>query len=144
MRVALVSCVKSKQSRAAQAGELYTSHLFRGLRTYALSHADRWFILSAEHGVLAPDAIVAPYERTLNRMRSGERREWAEKVQVQLLKVLPAEADVLILAGLRYREQIVPFLRVNGFRVSIPLEGLSIGKQLQWLKRDTGGTAIVD
>ncbi len=137
MHIALVSCVKAKQTQPAPAAELYTSQLFRGLRMYALTHADRWFILSAEHGVLAPEVIVAPYERTLNRMRSLERRAWAERVQEQLRQVLPPASDVLILAGERYREHLVSFLREHGFGVTVPLEGLSIGRQLQRLKQIT-------
>lgn len=143
MRIALVSCVKAKQTRPAPAGVLYTSRLFRYLRTYALANADQWYILSAEHGVLAPDAVIAPYERTLSRMRSSERRAWAERVQVQLLRVLPNDSDVVVLAGLRYREHLVPFLRARGFAVTIPLEGLPIGKQLQRLKNNLDGNSRV-
>ena len=64
-RIALVSCVKKKRGSAAFARDLYLSQLFRGLRCYAESHADVWYILSAEHGLLKPDQIVEPYERTL-------------------------------------------------------------------------------
>ncbi len=143
MRIALVSCVKAKQPYPAPAGELYTSQLFRRLRAYAVENADRWFILSAEHGVLSPDAIVAPYERTLNNMRMQERRAWANRVQEQLIQVIPPESDVFVLAGMRYREQLVPFLRSSGFMVTIPLEGLSIGRQLQRLARLANGEGIV-
>jgi hypothetical protein len=38
--VALVSCVKSKQTSPACAADLYTSALFRGLREYAEANAD--------------------------------------------------------------------------------------------------------
>jgi len=139
MRVALVSCVKAKLSIPAPAGDLYTSQLFRALRQYATTRADRWFILSAEHGLLRPEEVVAPYERTLNRMSSPERLDWADRVQRQLLAILPRDTEVLILAGARYREHIDPFLRENGFVVTAPLKGLAIGRQLQWLKRTAEG-----
>lgn len=132
--VALVSCVKSKRASPAPAADLYTSALFRSLRRYAEANADSWFILSAEHGLLRPTEVVAPYERTLNRMRKADRAAWAERVQRQLLQELPAGADVIVLAGERYREGLIPFLREQGFRVSVPLEGLSFGRQLQRLK----------
>ena len=127
--------MKAKRASAAAAGELYTSQLFRSLRAYAVSHADRWYILSAEHGLLAPDRVIPPYERTLNTMSKSERIAWAERVQRQLMEVLPPAADVIVLAGARYREGLVPFLRKRGFTVAVPLGGLSIGRQLQWLKR---------
>lgn len=41
---------------------------------------------------------------------------------------------MILLAGLRYREEIEPFLRKRGFAVSVPLEGLKIGEQLRYLK----------
>lgn len=67
-RVALVSCAKQKRDRAAPARDLYLSQFFHGLRMYAEKHADAWYILSAEHGVLRPEQAVEPYERTLNTM----------------------------------------------------------------------------
>ena len=77
MRVALVSCVKSRRPEPAPARDLYTSPLFRAMRRYAESHADAWYILSAKHGLV-------------------DRR-------------------------------------THGFSVTIPLEGLTLGRQLQRL-----------
>ena len=133
-RIALVSCVKQKRTSAAPARDLYVTELFRGLRRFAEARADAWYILSAEHGLLRPDQVVAPYERTLNTMRKPERLAWAARVQRQLLDVLPPSAQVILLAGARYRENIEPFLRGKGCEVSVPLEGLALGKQLQYLK----------
>ncbi len=145
MRVALVSCVKSKRSVPTPAGDLYTSTLFLGLRRYAEANADRWYILSAKHGLLDPSEVVAPYEQTLNKMPASARRDWAEEVNSELARVLPADAEVIVLAGERYREGVVPFLRRRGHGVSVPLEGLPFGKQLQFLARGgsvkrSGGT----
>ena len=68
-------------------------------------------------------------------MSKRERLAWAERVQQQLLEILPAGAEIILLAGLRYREDVEPFLRKRGFSVSVPFEGLTIGKQLQRLKQ---------
>jgi hypothetical protein len=43
-------------------------------------------------------------------------------------------SEVIFLAGERYRENLVPFLEARGFRVSIPMEKMSFGSQLRWLK----------
>ena len=123
IRVALVSCVKSKQDSPAPAGDLYTSPT----RTF---------------GTFCPPSTVccilirsfAPYERTLNAMRKSDRLAWARRVQKQIMQVLPPDAEVIVLAGLRYREELIPFLRKRGFGVTVPLEGLGFGKQLQRLK----------
>jgi hypothetical protein len=136
MRLALVSCVKLKQSVPAAAKDLYVSALFRAMRHYAETHADRWMILSAEHGLLAPDTIIAPYERTLNRMNAEERRTWASRVLASLESEVAGIDTVLMLAGTRYREGIIPALEQRRLRVEVPLKGRGLGQQLQWLKRE--------
>lgn len=133
MRIALVSCVKSKRAVASPARELYTSPLFTGLRAVAESTADQWFILSAQYGLVEPSAIVEPYELTLTTMRAQGRMLWAARVILQLARRLPVGADVVIYAGARYRSAIVPWLRDRGHQVEIPLEGMSFGRQLHWL-----------
>lgn len=132
--VALISCVKQKRDLAAPARDLYVSPFFRALRHYAETHADVWYILSAEYGVLRPEQVIEPYERTLNRMPKQERLAWAGGVQRRLLEILPIGAEVILLAGLRYREGLEQFLHQQGFSVKVPLKGLKIGQQLQRLK----------
>ena len=133
-RVVLVSCVKTKRKTDAQAQDLYTSQLFRGMRRYVERTADTWYILSAKYGLLRPDEVVAPYEQTLKTMRKADRLAWAERVQQALGKVLPTGAGLVILAGDRYGENLVPFLERHGFTVSVPMAGLAFGPQLRWLK----------
>jgi hypothetical protein len=108
MRVALVSCVKTKRDTPHPAKDLYTSPLFLGLRRNAEAHADTWFILSTKHGLVAPDQVLPPYEQTLNKMSALEGDEWAEEVKGDLDRVLPAGAEVIVLAGERYRENHIP------------------------------------
>lgn len=134
MKVALVSCVKSKLNHPAPARDLYTSTLFREQRQLAESTADAWYILSAEHGVVEPSDVLAPYEKTLNRMRRAERDAWSTKVLAQLERQLPPRGEIIFLAGERYREGLIPVLESRGYVIEIPLEGLPFGKQLQRLK----------
>ncbi len=133
-RIALVSCVKRKRSTTSAAQDLYTSDLFSGMRRYAERQADRWFILSAEHGLLEPERIIDPYEKTLNRMPKNERLAWADQVRLALLPLLHEPSTVLMLAGQRYREFLMPSLQAAGHIVEIPMEGLKLGFQLRWLK----------
>jgi hypothetical protein len=120
---------------ASEARDLYVSPLFRGLRAYAEAHAERWYILSAEHGIIEPSTVIEPYERSLITMRKAQRSEWWDGVQRQLPSILPPTAHVILLAGARYRENLEPHLVANGYEVEVPLKGLSQGLQLQWLKR---------
>jgi len=130
----LVSCVSAKLDRPAPARDLYVSPLFRKARAYVEAQRTPWFILSAEHGLLHPDTVTAPYERTLNTMGVAERRAWSRRVLSALEPLLSDVATVRFLAGERYREFVVPELE-GRVLVEVPLAGLTIGRQLQWYTR---------
>ena len=129
----LVSCVSKKRTTPARAKELYISHWFQKARRYVEATHSQWFILSAEHGLVAPDQIIAPYERTLYNMSASERRAWAARVKTQMGRSLPDADRIVILAGLRYREGLMDYFRQRAKIVEIPMEGLSIGRQLHYL-----------
>lgn len=129
----LVSCVGRKLAAPARARDLYASEWFKKARAYVEAHGDRWVILSAKYGVVDPDAEIAPYERTLATMPIAERRAWADRVLASLRPRLSGVERVVVLAGSRYREFLVEPLRQLGVELDVPLAGLPIGKQLQWL-----------
>ena len=131
----LVSCVGQKRDELAPARDLYQSTWFTKARVYVEKcHAD-WRIISAQYGLVAPNAIIEPYERTLNKMGVVERREWAERVYGEIRAQLAGHSHVVFLAGQRYREFLAPKLIADGYRVEVPMEGLTIGRQLAWLSR---------
>lgn len=132
---ALVSCVGEKMDHPVAAGELYQSDWFLKAKQYVKQHSDAWFILSALHGLLSPATITAPYEKTLNDLPIEERRAWAQMVYGQILNEIPPRSRLLILAGAKYRDPLIYMLRDAGYEVSVPLEGLGIGQQLQWFNR---------
>lgn len=134
MRVALVGCVKSKLANAAPAREFYNSALFRYAVQYAEANADKWYVLSAKHGLIPPSEIVTPYDETLKSASRAQQRAWAERVQKQLVKAIPRGAEVIVLAGDSYRRDLVPFLQNRrGCKVNVPLQGKRFGEQLQAL-----------
>jgi hypothetical protein len=132
--VHLVSCVKEKRDRPCPATDLYISDWFLKARHYVEAQGGPWFILSAEYGLLPPERIVAPYERTLNKMSKRERDAWAQRVLLQIEEI-PNLRRVVFLAGARYRESLASSLKGRGIESSVPMEGLSIGRQLRWLKQ---------
>ncbi len=131
--IALVSCVKSKQSHATRAGDLYTSALFTKMRKYAQLNASDWYILSAKHGLLHPDTVVEPYELTLNTCGSKERKAWAYLVRDQIheLGLLNSKPSLLWLAGQMYIQHLRPLL--TGCEHIEPMHGMGIGVRLKWL-----------
>src|ERR1700761_4603871 len=110
--VFLVSCVGQKRSSPAPARDLYVSSWFWKARTYVESTGSPWFILSAEHGLISPDQVIAPYERTLNHMPKPARQMWAARVKDQMQALMPTAAtEIVILAGTRYREFLMDDLK---------------------------------
>jgi hypothetical protein len=129
----LVSCVAKKRDHSAPAQDLYTSEWFRRARAYVERTGSRWFILSAQHGLVNPDQVIAPYNRTLNKMNIEERRTWALRVQRQLEDLeLPAGVCITLFAGERYREFLMDYLLGLG-QVDVPMARLRLGEQLNWL-----------
>src|SRR5690606_16480507 len=102
-RIFLVSCVGRKRAQEAPAADLYTSTWFIKARAFVERTGGPWFILSAEHGLLRPEQIIGPYDRTLNRMSADQRQSWAALVKTQMESELPDAEEVVILAGVRYR-----------------------------------------
>jgi len=132
-KVVLISCVGKKLHHKSKAQDLYVSPLFQKSLRYAKSlNPDKVFILSAKYGLLRLDEDIEPYDRTLNKMRSSEIKEWANSVLNRLKKSANLENDEFIfLAGNNYRKFLLPYLK----HYKIPMQGLTIGKQLQWLSK---------
>lgn len=137
-KVCLIACVQSKLNYKAPASELYTSPLFQKASAHASRNFDRWYILSAKHGLLEPDEIIAPYNMALNNMYRDKRKKWSLIVFEKLKNKLSPGDEITILAGYYYRQDIVPLLKESGYRVKVPMEGLSIGWQLRWLNKRLG------
>ncbi len=134
-KVILVTCGSKKKPGNHPAKELYVGPYFRACMDYAESlKPDQIFILSAKHHLLPPNTKVDCYDETLNEMGVKKRREWAAAALGQIKKRFGNEkVEYTILAGARYWEFLVDEL-VN---VRLPLKGKKIGKQLQFLGRNT-------
>jgi hypothetical protein len=131
-KIVLISCVSKKRSYKSKAKELYISDFFKKNMQYALQlKPDQIFILSAKYGLVSLDEEIEPYDLTLNTMPAAEVKHWAEGVINQLSSQTDMEQDQFIfLAGARYRKYLIKHIS----HVEIPLEGLSIGRQLHKLK----------
>jgi hypothetical protein len=133
-----IGCVKTKLPGSHAAKDMYQSGLFRGRRKHAESRQVPWFILSAKYGLIHPDDEIDTYELSLASLHSWQRREWSAKVLDQITqRVGEVNGKVIeIHAGLEYREYgLRQGLEKRGAKVVVPLEGLSIGRQLSWYTR---------
>ena len=132
-RIGLVGCVKEKAAVALPARQLYTSTLFRGRARYVARSCDRWFILSALHGLVEPDAVLQPYDQSLDGASRQYRREWSQRVLGQLRDALGnlGDYEYEIHAGAPYRDfGLTDGLKAAGATFTNPTAGLRFGNQL--------------
>jgi cytoplasmic iron level regulating protein YaaA (DUF328/UPF0246 family) len=130
--IVLISCASKKVPHRAKAKDLYISPLFNLGLQYARSlNPDDIFILSAKYGLLGLEQEIDPYDLTLNGMLDRDVKAWANSVINQLGNVVDLQNDrLIILAGERYRKHLLPHI----LNYTLPMRGLGIGKQLQFLK----------
>ena len=134
----LVGCVKGKRSFAAPAKDLYDSPLWNHRRAYAERAGCDWYILSAKHGLLAPDTVIEPYDLALSHLRAPERRQWSRRVLTDLIAATPTLQGkvVEIHAGKDYAENgLTEGLRDLGAIVCRPLAHIGIFNQPAWYRQ---------
>ena len=127
--IGLVGCASQKLQRPAPARDLYVSSLFRKASAYAEQECDRWYILSAKHGLVHPDDVLEPYDIKLGTKAAGPFAAWGAKVKIQLAEREGVEVDLLALAGGQY----VNFFYFTPWTVHDPMKGMGIGQRLQFL-----------
>ncbi len=132
-KIVLISCVSQKLHYRSKAKDLYISSLFKKNLAYARKLIpDAIYILSAKYGLLDLETVIESYNLTLNTMSAAENRAWAGTVLQQLGRVADLKNDHFIfLAGEKYRKNLLPQISFY----EIPMEGLTIGRQLQALSR---------
>lgn len=132
-RIGLIACCGAKLPLAAPARDLYRSDLFRKSLSWAGVSCDQSMVLSAKYGLVEMGRVIEPYDETLNELPLARRQVWAEGVWTSLQERLLPDDHVVILAGLRYREYLIPKLEAAGVQFSVPMAGMGIGMQKQWL-----------
>lgn len=133
----LVGCVKGKRAGGASAKDLYTSDYFAKMRGYAERTGKPWFILSAKHGLVAPDEWLESDDCHLFNTSRDYRREWGVKVARQLEEAVgPLQGLAFdIHAGAAYVEAAAAALSPAGVIMIDQLRGLPIGRRLSWYLR---------
>lgn len=140
----LVGCVKTKLPGRHKAQDIYRSTLFLGRRRYAESKGVPWFILSAKHGLLAPDDEIDSYDVSLGDLTPDARSEWGNRVLSGVDQRLGPLNDktIEIHAGAEYRDYgLRRGLEARGAKVVVPLEGVDFGNQLAWYQAPVGALA---
>jgi len=136
-RVGLVGCVRQQAARRAAARDLFVAPLFRARRAYVERTCGSWYVLSALHGLVAPEESLAPYDLKLKSLLQAQRRAWGERVLTQL------EAELGGLDGFTFQihagpsytnEGLVRGLHARGAAVEIPTAGLGEAQELAFYR----------
>jgi hypothetical protein len=130
-QVLLVGCVKTKQTVPSPARELYTSSLFTRRRGYAEASGSPWYVLSARHGLVAPDEVIAPYDVHLASQPSSYRSAWGVFVAEQLRRELGSLVGLVVEvhAGDAYVDAVRRPLEAAGVTVVDPVEPARWGRR---------------
>ncbi len=136
MKIGFISCSSKKLNKKCCAKELYSpSTLFFYALKYCLINYDKTYILSAKYGLVELEDILEPYNLTLNKMNKEEINNWAQRTSFQIKeKLLISDCDELYFhCGERYCS-VIKYLNI--YKIYHPLEGLIIGKQLNFYKEN--------
>jgi hypothetical protein len=135
-RVALVGCSAAKLKHAAPAREFYTSALFRAAYAYAEKCCDAVLIVSAFYGVVAPKAIIRPYDRSLRKYNKSERDNWGVRTVGQVLPSFGLPPLLIILAGRVYADALLHGAHWHNLpKPELPLLGIrGCGPRVKWLR----------
>lgn len=138
--VVILGCVSSKRSSPAKAKDLYVSPMFAKRRRYAESTGRPWFIFSAEHGIIDPEVVIAPYDVAMAKLPVEQVRAKGLQAVDQLEALVgPLRGKTFELhAGAAYVRSIEGPLAQRGATLLNPLERLKFGYQLQWYDQQAG------
>lgn len=140
LTLVIVPCGQSKVWDGAPgrgpvaARDAYTGAPFKVNREYAERFGDRWVILSAKYGFIAPDfQIPGPYNVTFKRK---ETAPVAHQVLVHQVREsgLDRVDTVIGLGGKEYRAAIEVAFRGTKARLLFPFAGLPLGKGMSAVK----------
>ncbi|SFH81968.1 DUF6884 domain-containing protein [Albimonas pacifica] len=132
----LVSGGARQQPRAEAARDLYDGLWFRSARARAERAGDAWFILSARHGLLEPEARVQPYADRLDGRSAAALRAWVTLTTERMERMLPEAGRVVVLCDRDPPPELLRWLRVRYPEVETPLAGLNIAAQVLHMARD--------
>ena len=132
-KVGLISCVSLKQNKKCLAKDMYISSLFKKSQAFVNKYYDDYYILSAKYGLVSKDQQIKPYDLTLNNLSKVKRELWSVLVAKQIKEKIVKEDELFILAGANYYKDLLKYLQN---KTNIIMEGLPIGKRLQFLNNN--------
>lgn len=132
----IVSCGRRKvwddnpRTGPTRACDAYTGLFFRKNRSYAETFGDAWAILSAKHGLLAPEKIIR--ENYNQSFRARGETITPRDLRAQVLESgYHKFARIVVLGGREYAAAIKEAYAGTGIPIDWPYEGMPIGLMTQ-------------
>jgi hypothetical protein len=123
-RVVLIGSAGETADGPVPVGDLFRSPGFARAREHAVHSRLPWFVLSAKHGLLEPDDVVAPYDLELGDASTVYRSAWGEWVAAQLgERVRLPGATVEVHGGVDFAQPLRQPLARRGAALELPLPG---------------------
>ena len=123
-RIVLIGSSGATAAAPDAAGRLFGSVGFARAREHAVHSRLPWFVLSAKHGLLEPEDVVAPYDLELGDASTVYRSAWGEWVAAQLgERVQLAGATVEVHGGVDFAQPLRQPLARRGAALELPLPG---------------------
>lgn len=133
-RIALLAAPKRQRGTLCRAVEQFDpSPVFRRGRDFCSRLYGEWYILSAAHGLLAPQRVIGPGERALHQLSAERRAAWGSNVASMLRErqtQMAMPAIFVIYASHLYADVLVRAAPDLVFEQ--PLAGMSLSERLHW------------
>ncbi len=147
----VLGCGKKKCDMAAggktEAGNLYIGSLFSARRDFAQAQPRPWAIVSALHGMLAPGKKIESYDRTMGDMTPAQRKAWQKQVREWATDYFGGDTKgktIEVHAGEEYVKAMNEALKGLGIKLTTPMKGKGVGKQMASYKAGVERTAEVE
>lgn len=125
---------KNPHAGPTPAREAYTGAPFKVNRRYAEHFGDRWVILSAKYGFIAPDFLLpGPYNITFKKPSTNPVSVTVLTEQI-MRDGLAGFRTVIVLGGKEYRAAVREAFTAEPVTIVAPFAGLPIGKMMQATK----------
>jgi hypothetical protein len=132
-RVVLIGSSGAVAAAPLPAAQLFESAGFARAREFAAGSGHPWFVLTAKHGLLDPDDVVAPFDVQLGDQSMGYRNAWGEWVVAQLGdRVLLEGVTVEVHGGVDFAQPLRHPLSRRGAALDLQLPGT-------WQERPSAG-----
>lgn len=123
-RIVLIGSSGATADGPVPVADLFRSPGFARAREHAVASGLPWFVLSAKHGLLEPDDVVAPYRLELGDASTVYRNAWGEWVAAQLgERVQLPGATVEVHGGVDFAQPLRQPLARRGAALELPLPG---------------------